>query len=230
MRNVGIQLGYVLARIELEHQMAEVAIAERQQLGRELHDSVSQQISAMGMLTAVLTDELADNQVAANSAELLHKLQSHIEKSQRQIQSLMVGLFPVDVEGNGLTAALSRLAAEVTNAHAVVCHFDCEGDVTLTNSFTATQLFLIASEATHNAAKHAHAGTIVIHLSNRDGVRVAVTDDGLGLPPDLEESSGKGLHIMRHRAELIEADFHLESPPDGGTMVTCNLPGHGVHE
>jgi nitrate/nitrite-specific signal transduction histidine kinase len=106
----------------------------------------------------------------------------------------------------------------------VACHFECDDDVAPTHKFTATQLLLIASEATHNAVKHARADEIVIRLTDHErGVRVSVSDNGIGLPPNAEQSSGMGLPIMHHRAGLIEAELHLESPPEGGTMVSCLL-------
>ena len=124
--------------------------------------------------------------------ELFDKLESQVEQSQQQIRSLMVGLIPVDVEGGGLPAALERLASETTQVHRVACRFECDDDVTLADNFIATQLFLIASEATHNAVKHARADEIVIRLTDHDGgIRVSVTDNGIGLPADAEQ-------IIRH--------------------------------
>lgn len=225
MRNVGIQLGHVLERKESERQMAEMTLVERQRLGRELHDSLGQQISGLGMLAAALRDEVADDG-SPSTTELFDKLESQVERSQQQVRSLMVGLIPVDVQGGGLPAALERLANETTQVHRVACRFECDADVSWSDKFTATQLFLIASEATHNAVKHARAEVIVIRLTDHDGgIRVSVTDNGVGLPPDAAQSSGMGLRIMRHRAGLVAGELHLESPPEGGTMVSCFLRG-----
>jgi signal transduction histidine kinase len=46
-------------RFRLEQQIAERSVAERQQLGRELHDGVGQQVTVIGMIAAALKDELA---------------------------------------------------------------------------------------------------------------------------------------------------------------------------
>ncbi len=173
MHNVGIQLGHVLSRKESERRMAELTLVERQRLGLDLHDSLGQQMSALGMLAAALRDDLADGNALA-AAELLDKLEVHVEQSQRQIRSLMGGLFPVDIAGGGLAAALERLAAEMVRVHRVACRFECLDDITLNDNFMATQLFLIGREATYNAAKHARAEEIVIHLADRDGIRIMV--------------------------------------------------------
>lgn len=142
----------------------------------------------------------------------------------------MVGLLPVDLDGGGLPAALERLAADTTDLFQVACGFVFLDDVPLSNDFVATQLFLIAREATHNAAKHARAGEITIHLTDHNGIRVMISDDGVGMPPDVSESAGMGLPIMNHRAGLIGAELRFESPATGGTIVNCFLPLHAVAE
>ncbi|QDV47346.1 Chemotaxis protein methyltransferase [Stieleria neptunia] len=223
IKNIGVQLGYVVARRASDRQMAKVTLEERERLGRELHDSLGQQISALGMLVESLRHDMADDSSAKQ--ELLEKLKTHIETSQRQIRSLMVGLEVVNVEGGGLPAALERLAVETSKPHGPVCRFVGEHDVTSIDSFAATQLFLIASEAAHNAAKHAQADQIVIRLTNRAGIQLSIADNGVGLASDSEHSSGMGIRIMRHRASLIEAALRFESPSQGGTLVRCTLAG-----
>lgn len=213
-------------RLRLEQQIAERSVAERQQLGRELHDGVGQQVTVIGMIAAALKDELA----AAPSGtpdELLDKLDENVAAAKQQIRSLISGLSPVDVEGRGLSSALERLTLDTAATWGVACRLECQDDVPSTSSFVATQLFLIAAEAARNAAKHAAASEIVIRLSDHDGIRLVVSDNGVGLPPaDERNASGMGLRIMRYRAGLIGAELLLESPPQGGTIVSCFLkPG-----
>jgi Signal transduction histidine kinase len=93
------------------------------------------------------------------------------------------------------------------------------------NNFAATQLYLIAREAAHNAARHAGADEIVIRVEERDGVHVSVRDNGGGLRPEAaKERRGFGMDIMYHRCALAGGILQIESPPDGGTLVHCYLP------
>jgi signal transduction histidine kinase len=89
--------------------------------------------------------------------------------------------------------------------------------------FLATQRYLIAVEAVHNAVKHAQAQAIEIRIEVKNGLRLCVQDDGVGLGESGHTMRGMGLRIMRHRAAQIGATLRLESPPDGGTRVTCAL-------
>jgi signal transduction histidine kinase len=89
----------------------------------------------------------------------------------------------------------------------------------------AVHLYRIAREAVINAAKHAQAREIVIELSRgRNGIVLSVTDDGTGIPKDVDRSKGMGFHIMSHRARSAGGYLEIESPRKGGTRVVCSLP------
>ena len=89
----------------------------------------------------------------------------------------------------------------------------------------ATQLYYIAREAAHNAAKHAHAGAIIIRLkADERAVRLIIEDDGTGISADGHKTAGMGLSIMRHRARVIGADLDVTSNEKRGTTVSCTLP------
>ncbi|NND99997.1 MAG: PAS domain S-box protein, partial [Pirellulaceae bacterium] len=208
-------------RRRLEERLAEVAEDERRSLGRDLHDTLAQQITSVGMLIASLRDELPDG---TSASDLIEKLESNVHRMQKQVRTIMVGLLPVDLSGGGLPVALERLAEDTADVFQVPCQFVFTDDVPLRDDFVATQLFLIAREATHNAAKHARANQIQILLSDHQGIRVSISDDGIGMPSATEESPGMGLPIMRHRAGLIGAELRYETPAGGGTIVNCYLP------
>jgi two-component system CheB/CheR fusion protein len=50
---------------------------------------------------------------------------------------------------------------------------------------------------------------------------LAVEDDGKGMAPNGEKSSGMGLHIMRYRARVLGAVLKISERKEGGTRVTC---------
>jgi signal transduction histidine kinase len=92
------------------------------------------------------------------------------------------------------------------------------------NNHTATELFHIAQEAVANAVKHSHAKRIAIGLDASVGRLVlSVRDDGIGCPREACVGSGMGLRIMRHRASILGAVLRIQSPKEGGTIVSCSL-------
>ena len=90
---------------------------------------------------------------------------------------------------------------------------------------TRTRLFSIAHNALTNAFLHAHAGRVEVRLDfGADGIRLSVSDDGIGLPEDYAER-GRGFRGMRADAERLGGRLIVESGGDsGGTTVTCETP------
>ena len=84
----------------------------------------------------------------------------------------------------------------------------------------ADDLYRVAQESVNNALKHSHAREIVISLTRQRGaVTLKISDDGRGLTKS--KSAGMGLHVMRHRANVIGAELTIESKPDKGTAIIC---------
>ncbi len=94
----------------------------------------------------------------------------------------MRGLLPVSVDAEGLMAALSDLANRTNQKDKVTCVFDCPQPVLVEDNLVATQLYLIAQEAVHNAVKHARCKNIRISVESDQRLVLRVQDDGIGIP------------------------------------------------
>lgn len=204
-------------RKRLEQQMAELLEQERQRVGRELHDTLGQQLTGVGLLVTSLKAQLG--QGSRHDAAVAH-LEQAVDQSKAQLRSLIAGTFPVEVDAERLTWALRDLAHETSRRYGLNCRFEDGQAVPIEDSFVATQLFLIAREAVHNAVRHAQAKEIVILLEREGGARLSVRDDGRGMPATVDESATMGLRIMRYRSGLIGGRLHVESRPEGGTVLT----------
>jgi two-component system, LuxR family, sensor kinase FixL len=136
----------------------------------------------------------------------------------------------VEVQDEGLIAALATLAAESSELHGVSCHFACPHPVRIADDETATHLYRLAQEAITNALKHGRARHIRVALLATDAhLRLTIRDDGVGLPA-ARKGHGMGLRIMNYRAGLIGATLTIGPVPGGGTSVTCTLPRDNPHE
>ena len=77
--------------------------------------------------------------------------------------------------------------------------------------------------------RHAQASKVIINLDCADDqLRLSVSDDGIGLPPD-HEARGHGFRNMRADAERMGGRLEVESAgteggSGGGTTVTCVIP------
>ena len=90
---------------------------------------------------------------------------------------------------------------------------------------TRSRLFSIAHNALTNAFLHAGAGRVEVRLDfEADGIRLSVSDDGVGLPEDYAER-GRGFRGMRADAERLGGRLIVETGGgNGGTTVTCETP------
>jgi two-component system CheB/CheR fusion protein len=208
------------ARKALEEEVLEVAAAEQQRIGQELHDTSAQELMALGLLADTVLPDLQDK--APAEARVVAKMAEGLKRVLGQVRAIARGLIRVEVDAEGLMAALTELAAQTTEQHGVTCTFDCKDPVQLTDNQVATQLYSIAREGVANALKHAKARHIRIRLEGDDqSVALRVQDDGVGLPATPTEAIGMGLRIMRYRAGLIKAHLSVGPAEPGGTVVTC---------
>ncbi len=214
----------IAERRRLEHEIIAVSEHEQMRIGQELHDGLGQQLTAVAFLAEVLARRLAEQALPeTESADRIGRLMS---EAVSQARLLARGLAPVELDANGLMAALEQLAA---NAHAlfgVPCAFHCDGPVPVHDSDVAINLYRIAQEAVTNAVKHARARRLRIDLGLEDDrLSLHIADDGIGLSAAaIRNGSGMGLRTMRHRAKVIGAELSLEPDPDGGLVVRLSMP------
>ena len=209
-------------RKELEREVVEIASLEQRRIGQDLHDSVSQELTALNMLAGDLAETLRSD--PSNASQLVERLVLGLQRSQQELRAVMRGLLPVSVDAEGLMAALSDLANRTRQKDKVTCVFDCPKPVLVEDNLVATHLYLIAQEAVHNAVKHARCQNIRISVESDHLLVLRVQDDGIGIPDQpAENHGGLGLRIMRNRAAIIRATLTIEPAKPAGTVVTCAL-------
>jgi two-component system CheB/CheR fusion protein len=212
----------VTPRKELEREVVEVASLQQRRIGHDLHDTVGQELTALNLLAADLTEALRAN--AGNGAHLVERIIEGLRRSQVHLRTVLRGLLPVAVEREGLMDALADLADRTQKESKVTCTFACPRPVHVADNLTATHLYLIAQEAVHNALKHGQPRNIRVSLESDHLLVLRVQCDGLGMPGQPAQYQGLGLRIMRNRAGIIGATLTIEPAEPTGTLVTCMLP------
>jgi signal transduction histidine kinase len=210
-------------RERLESEILEVTEREQRRIGHELHDGLCQHLTATALAGQVLSGELAAKSLPETAKA--DKIVELVEEGINIARNLARGLYPVEMEAEGLMGAFHELAESVTAASKIPCVFECQGHVLVHDDAVATQLYRIGQEAVRNALQHGKPNRIGINLSERNGVAtLAVEDDGVGFRENSPSNGGLGLQIMAHRATMIGGNFAIEPAPTGGTIVTCSLP------
>jgi len=91
----------------------------------------------------------------------------------------------------------------------------------------ALHLLRIAREGVSNVLRHAYAAKAHISLSRTPagGVRLEISDDGIGMREDAGHSRGLGLHPIRARGQKLAARTSIDSAPGRGTRIVVEFRG-----
>jgi signal transduction histidine kinase len=200
--------------------MAEVAIAEQARIGRDLHDTVGQDLAAL----ALSAERASREAECAPAAEALAQLADGIRGALSGVRAAARGLTRVADDARSLLDALGALAESVRERHGIECRLEADAPDSVSEQ-VADHLYRIASEAVANAVHHARPARITIRLAQDRGTWILrVSDDGIGIT-NSPAGGGVGTWIMQSRAAAIDADLAIEEGDSGGTTVTCRWNG-----
>lgn len=211
-------------RRRLESEIAGAIEGERERLGQELHDGLVQELTGIAMMLYVMERKLL--KPAPEQAAEAHRLSLMLQQSHRNARDLAKSFYPIELEQQGLAAALEGIAQRAQEQSGVKCTVEA-GTIVETGAKDATsvQLLRIAQEAVQNVVKHAHARKIVIHLSKPEGSwLLTVRDDGTGLGHHHRKKAGMGMCIMQYRARIIKGNLSVGNAAGGGVLVSCSAP------
>ena len=198
------------------------ALAERQRLARELHDSVSQALYGIALGARTARTLVEDDPERA--VEPLDYVLSLAEAGLAEMRALIFELRPEALADEGLVPALEQQVTALGARHGLDASAElvAEPDVPFA---VKEALFRIAQEATHNVVKHARAAAVGVVLDTDEGVVVLrVADDGVGFDPAGHFPGHLGLQSMRERAQAVGGDLEVTSRPGAGTRIEVRVP------
>jgi len=202
-------------------EVIEVRHAERRALRRELHDGVGPALAGIGFGLAAVDRQLDTD--PAGAVALARRLAGDLAARVREVRALVRAIGPSTSE-HDLAADLRELARDFAGAG---LRFDLDiAEAADVPPAARRALSLIASEAVHNAVRHAGATRVRLAVRS-DGVGAAleVSDDGRGFDPGAVARSGVGLASMRERLVPFDGELDLDSAPGRGTTVRAAFPG-----
>jgi len=199
---------------------------ERKRLALDLHDGVGQVLTAL-----TLTLDAAENLLWADADGPPRHAEAALTRSQQlaamaleETHDVAFRLRPARIVETGLAASLRELARASSASIDVVVDPSVVRPGLLPPEMEL-EAFRIAQEAIGNALRHANAKRIRIGLAeNRDGLRLDISDDGLGFDPRKVADRGLGLAGMRERAAVIGAGLEVVSRIGRGSRVTLQIP------
>jgi signal transduction histidine kinase len=194
---------------------------ERKRLSRELHDSVGQVLTAVGLqLRAMRSKSLSTEQLHSRLDEAC-RLNG---EALRLVRDLAMGLRTGLPNHIGLAAALELRARQLFDESEIRTSLQVSHDVDELPEEQRTCIYQCVLEALTNCAKHANPSSIRIQVrSDGNSVNVKVEDDGIGFDHQTL-SSGLGLLGMRERIAGVNGRMSIVARQQGGTALCLEIP------
>jgi signal transduction histidine kinase len=212
----------IAERKRLENELIEATERERKRIGIDLHDDLGQHLNGIALMLKALELKLQNKQL--DEANEAGKIQGLVFKTINHAHNVAKGLASMDWRGEDLSEALTGLATHVKNLFGIICTFKLSGEIPTLGQDVVSQLYKIAQEAVTNAVKHGQAKKVEILLTNNPAKMVlAIKNDGLPFPAKEQTNGRMGMHIMNHRASVIDASLRVRPNGRRGTIVSCTL-------
>jgi signal transduction histidine kinase len=200
---------------ETQARSVDIAIADRRQIERDLHDGAQQRLLALGMNLGMALEKFESDPDEARG--LVDDAHRELQRAVAELRNLARGVHPAVLTDRGLDAALSALAARSP----VPVRLDVGLPERPPASVEATAYFIVA-EALTNAARYANASAVDIRVRRSgDRVDIEISDNGVG---GAELRAGGGLAGLADRASSVEGTLRVSSPTGGPTVIEAELP------
>lgn len=199
-----------------------LVLDERTRMSREIHDTLLQDLGAIGLELDVLAGRVEQPTVR----DALQGLRRQVSRCLRGARQSVWELRSPRRDDRGLITGFEGLATDARAKSGATVDVVVQGTLRRCSQEVEEQLLRIGQEALNNAVRHGRPGRIIITLDYRDDeVAVRVTDDGIGFAADRPTGAGHwGLVNMHERADSINARFAVSSRQGQGTTVEAVAP------
>jgi signal transduction histidine kinase len=214
------QAALALRMDEVQRSQRDVALlADRERIGRDLHDQVIQRLFATGMGLESITRQITTPALQAR----LRRAVDDLDQTVRDIRRAIFELQEPDDEPQ----TLRQQIISVLEASMGASQLDLE--VRVADSVDAVvppdvsgHALAVLREAVTNVIRHARATTLSVSVTAADRLRIEVTDDGVGFPAGGRRS---GLANLAERAHRLGGVLDLDRNPDGaGARLVWDVP------
>ncbi len=192
---------------------------ERMELGKELHDNITQLLATAKLLmgTIKMRPEM--------SGELLQKSTELVDKSIDELRQLSKSLVGPALHQQSLKASVSNLVDDIQLAAPFRIHLLQEQlEETALSQPKKLMLYRIIQEGLNNTIKYAKAKNVTIAFNqNGKNLDLLIKDDGIGFDPS-KAASGIGLKNISNRLQIEKGRMELDTAPGKGCQMKVSIP------
>lgn len=192
-----------------------IVFEERQRIARDLHDTLGQKLSLIGL-----------------KSDLIDKLMiEHPDRAKKELKDVRTTASTALKEVRDLVSDMrsKKLADEIIRVKQILKAAEMEVIIHGNPKFDPIPplveniLAMCMKEAVTNVVKHSFADTCELYFyKTEDEFMLAIQDDGIGIPQDGRGLPGSGLAGMMERLGFVNGHVHIEA--DKGTIITITVP------
>jgi PAS domain S-box-containing protein len=197
---------------------------ERKRIGREIHDELGQQLTAIKMDVAWIEKKTPVESMVIK--EKLKNIITLLDGSNQSIRRILSELRPNILDDYGLPEAMAWLGRQFTENTGIPVDFiSTESELKLPEP-VATCIFRLYQEALTNITRYAGATKVSVSLGIINAhLNFTVEDNGQGFDTSLLQSTKSfGILGMKERVISVKGDFRLISVPGKGTKIAVDIP------
>ena len=196
---------------------------ERRRVSRELHDDISQKLTALTVDVETLARKAPGS--PGSSRVQLHGLRDRLAAVSEDVRRTAYQLHPSSLEHFGLAPALKSYCADFARQEGIAVQFRSRNLRAMVPPETALSLYRVVQEALRNVAKHSGARRALVSLSGRNqALHLIIEDPGRGFDPAPVRGRGLGLINMEERVQLVGGTFSLTTKPEEGVRIDIRVP------
>jgi signal transduction histidine kinase len=207
-----------------QRQLAQATIdgqeKERQEIGKDLHDNIGQQLTTVKLLL-----DLAKTSATGEAHRMMEMAVKGVTDIINEVRSISRSLVPSTLKDLGLIDSVNDLIDSLRHTQAINIELDYFGfDEDFLPENKKLSLFRIIQEQLNNIIRHANAKNVGIGIRcTGKQITLHISDDGAGF--DLGKiRKGLGLSNIMNRAELFGGSVEIVSYPGKGCEIKVWMP------
>jgi PAS domain S-box-containing protein len=197
---------------------------ERKRIGREIHDELGQQLTAIKMDVVWINKKIPDTEEVLK--DKLRNIIWLLDGSNQSVRKILKELRVDLLDSYGIIEALEWQARQFTSTTGIPVAFSSNTIATKLSTPVSNCLYRVFQEALTNITKYANANTVTCRLEySAENIELTVSDDGDGFNSSATKSNQSfGILGMQERVSSLHGSFELNTAPGNGTSLKIKLP------
>ncbi len=198
---------------------------ERKRIAEDIHDS-SLQMLAAASYSCGNANEFLEGGHTEHATSALESARGALDDAIKSLRESLVDLRRSSVEEGGLLETIHKFADQMSTVWGP--KIVIEGSIRTEPPIpVALAAFQILQEGVVNAMKHGGDTTVLVKVSDDDGmVHIVVEDSGPGFDPGVDAGADHvGMRLMKERAARVGGHLELDTHLGRGTRLEAILPG-----